>query len=83
MAALVPTNNPTRHIVGDLETRFYDLSGNNGDTFTLTNPGLHDVIITPTTAIAVGATFTPGAATITFVTLGAWAARVMVVSRLG
>jgi len=83
MAAILPTNIAQRHVMGDLVARFFDLSGNNGDTLTLPNPGIRDVIITPTTAIAVGATWPAGGAVITFVTAGAWAARVMVLSREG
>jgi len=82
MAALNATNTPQRHILGDLASRFFDLSGNNGDTFTI--PGIssiRQVIITPTTAIAVGATWVGNV--ITFISAGAWAARVGVLSREG
>ena len=82
MPAILPTNTPTRHVIGDLVARFYDLSGNNGDTFQSPVPSLRMVVITPTTAIAVGATFN-SQALITFISSGAWAARVMVISREG
>jgi hypothetical protein len=82
MAALVPTNTPNRHVLGDYVVRHYVLSGTNGDTFT---PGSQSNIafldITPTTAIAVGATVATNV--ITFVTVGAWAATVAVFSREG
>lgn len=82
MAAISPTNAPQRHVLGDLVIRFYDLSGNNGDTFTdLAQVNLRDVVITPTTAIAVGATW--AGSVITFTSIGAWAARVAVFSRQG
>ena len=81
MAALTPTNSPTRHVLGDYAVRHYDLSGNNGDTFTPPQLDLAFLAITPTTAIAVGATISNGV--ITFVTAGAWAAKVAVFSRVG
>ena len=82
MAALTPTNTPIRHVVGDYVIRHYDLSGNNGDTFTLPFPeSCVQVDATPTTAIAVGATRSGGV--ITFVTAGAWAARITAWSRVG
>jgi hypothetical protein len=81
MAALTQTNTPSRHVLGDYVVRHYDLSGNNGDTFTPEQVGVAFLTITPTTAIAVGATVTNDV--ITFVTAGAWAARVAVFSRRG
>ena len=81
MPALTQTNTPQRHVVGDYVVRHYDLSGNNGDTFTPEQVGVVFLAITPTTAIAVGATVTNDV--ITFVTVGAWAARVAVFSRRG
>jgi hypothetical protein len=81
MAALQPTNTPTRHVFGDYVVRHYDLSGNNGDTYTPPQTNLAFLAITPTTAIAVGATITSNV--ITFVTAGAWAAKVAVFSREG
>jgi hypothetical protein len=57
------------------------LSGNNGDTFTPSQSLIEFVAITPTTAISVGATVSNGV--ITFVTGGAWAAKVGVFSREG
>ena len=82
MAALQPTNTPSRHVLGDYVVRHYDLSGNNGDTYTPPQPGIAFLAITPTTAIAVGSTIT-SAGVITCVTAGAWAARVAVFSREG
>lgn len=81
MAALQPTNTPSRHVLGDYVVRHYDLSGNNGDTYTPPQINIAFLAVTPTTAIAVGATITAGV--ITFVTAGAWAARVAVFSRAG
>lgn len=82
MAALTSTNSPTRHVLGDYVVRHYDLSGNNGDTFTSPQSELAFLVITPTTAIAVGATIA-SSGVITFVTVGAWAAKVAVFSRVG
>ena len=77
MAALVPTNAANRHVVGDMVLRHFDLSGNNGDTFTYPGPEpVLQVDITPTTAISVGAT--RSGPVVTFVSSGAWAARVTV-----
>lgn len=81
MAVITETNTPTRHVLGDYVVRHYDLSGNNGDTFTPPQNDLAFLAITPTTAIAVGATIANGV--ITFVTAGAWAAKVAVFSRVG
>lgn len=81
MSALSPTNSPYRHI-GDLAVRFFNLSGTNGDTLTVN--GITDILLviaTPTTAIAIGATWTGNV--ITFVTAGAWAGTVAVISRVG
>lgn len=82
MAVIVSTNVPKRHILGDYAVRHYDLSGNNGDTFAPPQTGIAFLAITPTTAIAVGATIS-SADVVTFVTAGAWAARVAVFSRKG
>lgn len=82
MAALVATNQPTRHIIGDLAIRFYQLSGTNGDTLTV--PGTSQILHvdpTPTTAIDLAATVSGNV--ITFVSAGAWAANVAVISRTG
>lgn len=81
MAAITQTNAPYRHVIGNMVLRIYLLSGNNGDTFTLPTGTIKTAFITPTTAIAVGATFT--SSTITFVTAGAWAARVTVLTAVG
>lgn len=81
MAALVSTTPLTRHVVGDLSTRFYTVSGTNGDTLATGLPSILNVTVTPTTAVAVGATWTGG--TVTFVTGGAWAGVVQVLSRVG
>ena len=82
MAALTPTNTPRRHVFGDYAVRHYVLSGNNGDTLTPTpQADIAFLAITPTTAIAVGATIAGNV--ITFVTAGAWAATVAVFSRVG
>ena len=82
MAALIPTNTPSRHVIGDLVARFYVLSGNNGDTLTI--PGASLVLQAdpvPTTSINIGCTISGNV--ITFVTSGAWAATVMVTMREG
>lgn len=82
MAALSPTNTPLRHVLGDLVLRDYDLSGTNGDTLTLPQgESVLQVIATPTTAIALGATRSFNV--VTFVTSGAWAGRVTVITRIG
>ena len=81
MSVLQSTNSPQRHVLGDYVVRHYDLSGTNGDTFTPPQLNISFLAITPTTAIAVGATISSGI--ITFVTTGAWAARVAVFSREG
>jgi len=82
MAVITPTNVARRHIFGDYAVRHYDLSGNNGDTFTPVDQ--HDIAFiaaSPTTAIDLGSTISGD--TITFVTAGAWAAKVAVFSRVG
>jgi hypothetical protein len=82
MAALTPSNVPYRHVVGDLVTRFYQLSGNNGDTLTI--PGMGPILLadaTPTTAISMGVIIANNV--ITFVSAGAWAAVVQVMARYG
>lgn len=82
MAALNSSTAVTRHITGDLSVRFFTLSGTNGDTLTV--PGVSDILFVsarPTTAIAIGATWTGNV--ITFVTSGAFAATIEVVSRVG
>lgn len=81
MAALTQTNTPSRHVAGNLVIRFYNLSGTNGDTFTVSAGTIRMVVPVATTAIAIGCTFTGN--TITFVTSGAWSARVMVMSATG
>jgi len=81
MAALTATNSPSRHVAGNLVIRFYNLSGTNGDTFALPTGAIRMVVPVATTAIAIGCTFTSN--TITFVTAGAWAARVMVMTAVG
>jgi hypothetical protein len=82
MAALTPTNSPNRHVLGDVVWRDYDLSGNNGDTFSVPVPEtIMQVVVTPTTAISIGVTRSFNVAT--FVTSGAWAARISIVSRIG
>lgn len=82
MAALTSTTAPRRHVLGDCAMRTFTLSGDNGDTLTI--PGIANiqaVIATPTTAIALGATWSGNV--ITFVTAGAWAGSVSVISRVG
>lgn len=82
MAALSPTNSPYRHVIGDLAVRFFTLSGTNGDTLTVSGiADILDVLCTPTTAIDLGATWTGNV--VTFVTAGAWAGTIAVVSRVG
>ncbi len=81
MAAITQTNANYRHVLGDTVMRIYLLSGNNGDTFTVPTGSIKTAIVTPTTAIAIGCTFTSN--TITFVTAGAWAARVAVLTQHG
>jgi hypothetical protein len=84
MAALQSTASGAqaqRHIIGDLDIRFYVLSGNNGDTITVQQSNIMAVIPVPTTAISMG--YTVAGSTITFVTGGAWAATVTVISRIG
>ncbi len=82
MAVLTATAVTQRSNIGDETQRVYTLSGNNGDTFV---PGsqadIRWVGATPTTGIAVGVTVSGN--TITFVTVGAWAASVIVLSRVG
>ena len=82
MAALTATNQPARHVVGDLVVRFYTLSGNNGDTFT--PPGevnIQAYTFTPTTAISVGITLSNGV--LTLVTAGAWAGQLQLWVKAG
>lgn len=82
MPAITATAATPRRILGDLAERTYTLSGNNGDTFTPTQQSdIEAVFATPTTAIAVGVTRSGN--TLTFVTAGAWAAQVTVLSRVG
>lgn len=81
MAALSATSVSQRSIHGDLDYQVYALSGNNGDTFTPPQKSIRQVIPVPTTAIAIG--YTLAGNTITFVTLGAWAAQVGIFSRIG
>jgi hypothetical protein len=83
MAVLQSTlANQYRHVIGDMVIRFFTLAGNNGDTFVY--PGAGDILevnVAPTTAVAVGVTWSGN--TITFVTSGAWAASVSVIARVG
>lgn len=82
MAALQSTTPAYRHVIGDMVTRFFTLSGNNGDTLTIIGMGpviLADV--TPTTAVSVGVSIANNV--ITFVTAGAWAGLLQVVTRWG
>lgn len=82
MAALTPTNSPYRHIIGDLAVRFFNISGTNGDTLTVSGiADILDVVCTPTTAIAFGATWAQNV--VTFITAGAFAGTVAVISRVG
>ena len=82
MAALQPTNTPSRHVIGDLVMRFYNLSGNNGDTLTVAGASqILQADPVPTTAISLACTFSGNV--ITFVSAGAWTATVMVTSRVG
>lgn len=81
MAILTPVSQSARKVIGNLVTRFYTMSGNNGDTWVPPQPGIEIVVPVPTTAISVGYTLASGV--VTFVTSGAWAARVMVISREG
>ena len=81
MAVITATNRAQRHDTGDLIVRFYDLSGNNGDTFDAGTKNIRMVIVTPTTAISVGATYS--GSIVTFISSGAWAAKVAVWSRVG
>jgi hypothetical protein len=84
MAALTPTNQPLRHIIGDLAIRFYTLAAvTPGDTLQVPQIQALAVIITPTTAVANGATWA-GAASGTLITFaGTWAGTVTVISRAG
>lgn len=81
MASLTPSNQPRRHVLGDLVARHYTVSGTNGDTLIVPQGDILHVSITPTTAVAVGATIS--GSVITFVSGGAFAADVMVFSRIG
>jgi hypothetical protein len=82
MAALVATNtSQQRHVIGDLVAHFYTLSGNNGDTFVAAGSQILIAEAQPTTNINIGTTVSGN--TITFQTAGAWAATVMVISRVG
>jgi hypothetical protein len=84
MPAILPTNtDQQRHVLGDLVAHFYTFSGTNGDTFTPpAGTKVLQVVCTPTTAIDVGVTVS-AANLITFVTAGAFAARVMILARTG
>ncbi len=82
MAAVTTTNSPTRHDTGDLIVRFYDMSGGDGDTYTVgQGVNIRDVLVTPTTNISLGASVS--GQVITFHSSGAWAAKVGIWSRTG
>jgi len=82
MAVITATAVTQRSNIGDETQRVYTLAGNNGDTFVPAQQAdIRWVGITPTTNTAVGATVAGN--TITFVSGGAWAASVMVLSRVG
>lgn len=82
MAVLAATAVTQRSDIGDCIFRTYTLSGNNGDTFAPTGQSdIRAFFAQPTTAISVGMTLAGG--TFTFVTGGAWAALVTVISRIG
>ena len=81
-SALQSTTKVERHVIGDLVIKFYTVSGTNGDTLLVPGVvGIQMVIPIPTTAIAVG--YTVSGTTITFVTAGAFAAKVAVICRNG
>lgn len=82
MSALVATNNPTRHILGDLVVRFYNISG--GDTDTMTVPQtniLFAIIGLQLKNIDVGITIS--GSVLTFSATGAFTGTLMVISREG
>jgi len=87
MAAQIPSNTPYRHIIGDLATRFFNLTSvANNDTLTVAGiQDILDVIITPNTTA--GAANAPAATwsgnVVTFLSGGAWGGTVQVISRVG
>ena len=81
MAALQSTAPPYRHTLGDLVFRFFTLSGANGDTILTPGGNILLAEVQPTTAISVGTTV--NGSTVTFVTGGAWAGTLLVISRTG
>lgn len=87
MAAQTPTNQMTRHVMGDLVARFATLSTvADADTLTIAGIGnIKDVIITP--SATAGATNDPCASwsgnVITFHSGGTWSGVVMILSREG
>lgn len=82
MAALVSSKVPSRHVLGDVVARVFTLSGTNGDTLTIA--GISQIVwvgCTPTTAIDFGATWSGNV--VTFITAGAFAGSVVVLSLAG
>ena len=77
------TTAPTeRFVFGQLVGRAWNLTSiNNGDTLATPFVRIIDIEITPTTAVAVGATISGN--TITFVSSGNFAANVWVIGREG
>ncbi len=80
-----------RHIIGDLVSRFYNLTGTGtADTFNVPFPAgdIFSIDCQPTTNVSIGATWAaqsgnPQASTVTFTASGAWTAIVQVISRVG
>jgi len=79
-----------RHVIGDLSTRFYNLTGTGtADTFTVPFPAgdVLSVDCQPTTNVSIGATWAAGTAPnttlVTFVASGAWTAVIQVIARAG
>jgi hypothetical protein len=88
MAALSPTNVPSKHVLGDIVVRFYNFTTvNTGDTLTIAGLGgtILQVSITPNTAA--GGANDPAAtwtgSVVTFLSAGAWGGTVSVFSRTG
>jgi hypothetical protein len=82
MAILQPTNTPIRHVFGNLVARHYTVAGTNGDTLTVPQSNIIHVDPTPNSPVSVGVLTIVGS-TITFATVGAFQADVMVYSRIG
>lgn len=85
MAALVATNSPTRHVIGDLAVRFFNLTGSGTTGDTLTVSGVSDilqVVVSPLTGATAFLVAISGNV-ITFTVTGAWTATVAVYSRVG